>query len=150
MTRARGMISAPLYSFHFIFLFSRYPFRRKLTISLSALRGGTLANNTLLLEVEVPGLFLAAGVLEVERNDGLGLVDGVLALSGVGLEGRVDHVERGGGGELVCSEGRELLAPRATDMAVRQMERLESKTTGQVVACGERIPFLRDMVGGIE
>lgn len=84
----------------------KYPFRRKLTISLSTLGGDTLANSTLLLEVEVPGLFLAAGVLEVESNDGLGLVDGVLALSGVGLEGRVDHVERGGGGELVCSEKR--------------------------------------------
>lgn len=50
----------------------------------------------------MPCLLLAVLVLEVEGDDGLGLFDGVLALGGVGLEGGVDHVEGGGGGESVC------------------------------------------------
>lgn len=50
----------------------------------------------------MPGLFLAAGVLEIEGDDSLGLADGVFALGLVALEGRVDHVEGGGGGEFVC------------------------------------------------
>lgn len=50
----------------------------------------------------MPSLLLSFGVLDVERDDCLGLGDGVLALVFVGLEGRVDYVEGGGGGECVC------------------------------------------------
>lgn len=71
------------------------------TISLSTLRSSTFANNTLLLKIEVPGLLFVTGVLEVEGDDSLGLADGVFALGFVALQGRVDHVERGGGGEFV-------------------------------------------------
>ena len=74
----------------------------ELTISLSTSRSSALSDNTLVLEVEVPCFLLAVLVLEVEGDDGLGLFDGVLALGGVGLEGGVDHVEGGGGGESVC------------------------------------------------
>lgn len=74
----------------------------KRTISLSTGGGGTLADDALVLEIEVPALLLAGGVLEVERDDGLGVLDGVFALGFVGLEGGVDHVEGGGGGEGVC------------------------------------------------
>lgn len=80
----------------------------RLTISLAASRGSALAHLTLVLQVEVPALLLALGVLQVEGDDGLGRVDGVLALALVGLEGLVDGVERGGGGEGVCE--RELSA----------------------------------------
>lgn len=75
---------------------------KKLTISLSTLRSRTLANLAVVLEVEVPALFLATGVLEIESNNSLGLADGVLALSLVGLESVVDHVERNGGREFIC------------------------------------------------
>lgn len=75
---------------------------RGCTISLPPSRSGPLSDNTLLLEIEVPSLLLSFGVLDVERDDGLGLGDGVLALVFVGLEGRVDYVEGGGGGECVC------------------------------------------------
>jgi hypothetical protein len=77
----------------------------KLTISLLAGRSSTLADLAFLLEVEVPALFLAAGVLQVESNDSLGILDGVLALGFVALEGSVDRVESRGGVETVW-EGR--------------------------------------------
>ena len=73
------------------------------TICFSALRSSTLANFTLLLQIKVPGFFLSFAVLKSESDDGLGLLDGVLALGSVGLEGGVDGVEGGGGGESVCS-----------------------------------------------
>jgi len=72
------------------------------TISLPPSRSSPLSDNTLLLEIEVPSLLLSGVVLEVKSNDGLSLGDGVLALVFVGLKGRVDHVEGGGGGEFVC------------------------------------------------
>lgn len=59
-----------------------------------------LADNTLLLQVNVPAGRLAGLVLEGEGEDGLALLDGVLAL-GVGLEGVGDGVEGGGGGEFL-------------------------------------------------
>lgn len=79
----------------------------KLTISLSTLGSRTLANRAVVLEVEVPALLLATGVLEVEGNNHLGLADGVLALSLVGLERVADHVERSRGREFICFQ-REL------------------------------------------
>jgi hypothetical protein len=68
----------------------------QLTISLAALGGESLANLALLLQVEVPSLFFTLGVLNVEGDDGLGLVEGILAVSVVGLERLVDDVEGGG------------------------------------------------------
>lgn len=73
-----------------------------LTISLSTARSSTLADLALLLQIKVPGLFLSVAVLEGERDDSLGLLDGVFTLRGVGLEGGVDEVEGGGGGEGFC------------------------------------------------
>lgn len=80
---------------------NRYTSVSKLTISLAPGRRSTLAHLTLVLQVEVPALLLALGVLQVEGDNGLGRVDGILTLGLVGLEGLVDGVERGGGGEGV-------------------------------------------------
>ena len=73
-----------------------------LTISLSTLRSGTLANNTLVLEVKVPALGLALVVGQGESEDGLGGLDGISAFGSVGLESVVDEVERSRGGEVIC------------------------------------------------
>jgi hypothetical protein len=72
----------------------------RLTTSLLALRGSALAEGTGLLEVDVPGLLLASGVLEVEGEDGTTLLDGVLAVS-VALESVRNGVEGSGGRECV-------------------------------------------------
>lgn len=77
-----------------------------LTISLSTLGGGTLSNNTLILEVEVPALCLALVVGQGESENGLGGLDGISALSSVGLESVVDDVERSGGREVICRWNR--------------------------------------------
>lgn len=71
----------------------------KRTGRLGAGAGGDLAR---LLEVDVPALGLAGLVLEGEGEDGVALLDGVLAVLGAGVEGRGDGVESDGGGELVC------------------------------------------------
>lgn len=63
----------------------------------------TLGDLALLLEVEVPALSLAGGVLEGEGEDGTALLDGVLTVGVVGQSG-VDLVKGGGGGELGCWE----------------------------------------------
>jgi hypothetical protein len=72
--------------------------KAQLTVSFGARGSGAVANLALVLQVEVPALFLAVLVLDVEGDDGLGSVDGLLATSLIGLEGLVDGVERGGGG----------------------------------------------------
>lgn len=96
---------------------------RRLTISLAALRSSALADSAVLLQIQVPALLLAVGILDRERDNGLGLVDGLLARGLVALEGLVDHVERGGGGESVWAVS---------------------------IACGGTtggsVPFLRDMM----
>ena len=71
----------------------------KLTIGLAASWGSSLANLALVLQVEVPGLLFTTLVLQVEGEDGLGLVDGILAIGITALEGLLDGVESGGGGE---------------------------------------------------
>lgn len=101
----------------------RNPFKtNKLTIGLSTLGGSALANLTLLLEIEVPALLLTLLVLEVESNDSLGLVDGVLALRGVGLKDLVNDVESGGGGESVWM-GLAMRAERESDGGRTVLER---------------------------
>lgn len=66
----------------------------------SRLLSESLANGALVLEVDVPALNLAGGVLEVEGEDGVALLDGVL-LVGLAGESGGDGVKRRGGGELV-------------------------------------------------
>ncbi len=68
-----------------------------------------LADLALILEVNVPALGLASGVLEVEGEDGVALLDGVLLVCGV-AEGVVDGVKGGRGGELVCCSIRSLIS----------------------------------------
>lgn len=86
----------------FLSLFSCDDQGVNLTISLAASGSSTLTNLALVLQVEVPALLLALGVLHVESDDGLGAVDGLLATSLIALEGLLDHVERGGGGVGIC------------------------------------------------
>ena len=74
----------------------------QLTISLGTLGSGALTNLALVLQVEVPALLLTILVLQVECNDGLGRVNRILLLGLIGLQGLVDRVERGGGGERIC------------------------------------------------
>ena len=57
----------------------------ELTISLSSLGSSTLAHGTLVLEIEIPALFLALVVLDVESDDRLSLVDGLFALGSISL-----------------------------------------------------------------
>lgn len=61
-----------------------------------------LADLALVLEVDVPALGLARGVLEGEGKDGVALLHGILAVGLAGREHLVDFVKRRGGGELVC------------------------------------------------
>lgn len=61
----------------------------------------TLANLALVLEVNVPLVGLAGGVLEDKGKDGVALLDGVLAVGLAAGKGAVDGVEGGGGRELV-------------------------------------------------
>lgn len=58
------------------------------------------------LEVEVPAGGLAGLVLEGKGEDGVALLDGVLALLLVAAEDGVDEVKSLGGGELGCWRGR--------------------------------------------
>jgi hypothetical protein len=58
-----------------------------------------LANGTRLLEINVPGVGFASGVLEREGEDGAALLDGVFAVGVRGGEGPRDLVEGGGGRE---------------------------------------------------
>lgn len=75
--------------------------RRERERHTSGLVASALADDTLVLEVNVPALLLAGLVLEGEGEDGVGLLDGALALGLVALEDGVDGVERRRGGELV-------------------------------------------------
>lgn len=54
--------------------------RTKLTVSLLASRRLALADFARLLEIYMPGFFLVLVVLQLEGEDGLALVDGVLSL----------------------------------------------------------------------
>lgn len=75
----------------------RRGFPRLLT---SRLVSESLANSALVLEVDVPAFGLASAVLEVEGEDGVALLDGVL-LVGVAGESNGNSVKGCGGRELV-------------------------------------------------
>lgn len=60
-----------------------------------------LEDGALLLEVDVPVLRLAGGVLQDKGKDGVALLDGVLTVGIAGVEGRVDGVKGNRGGEFV-------------------------------------------------
>lgn len=77
--------------------------KAQLTVSFGARGSGAVANLALVLQVEVPALFLPILVLDVEGNDGFGSVNSLFATSLVALEGLVDGVERGGGGVGIYS-----------------------------------------------
>lgn len=50
----------------------------------------------------MPAGLIAARVLESEGVDAIALLDGVLAIGIAGVDGRLDGVEGGRGGKLVC------------------------------------------------
>lgn len=66
---------------------------------LLALGRDALADGAALLEIDVPGFFLAS-VLEGETEDGAAALDGVLSVGVGGRERARDFVEGGGGGEV--------------------------------------------------
>ena len=68
----------------------------KLTVSLATLGSKTVSDLALVLEVEVPRGFFALVVLQVESDDSLSLLEGILAVALVGLERLVDDVEGDG------------------------------------------------------
>jgi hypothetical protein len=80
------------------------------------LLGETLGDLALVLEVNVPALDLAGGVLNVEGEDGVALLDGVLLVGGIG-EGGLDGVEGGRGGELVWTGDTLVTVPGAIAVA---------------------------------
>lgn len=86
------------------------------TIGLCAGAGRDLAS---LLEVDVPAGLIAARVLECEGVDAVALLDGVLAIGIAGVDGRLDGVEGGRGGKLVCY--RELVS---IGLSLRRRERV--------------------------
>lgn len=96
-----------------------------LTVGLAALRRVALPHAALLLEINMPAVGVAGGVLQREGEDGAALLDRVLAARVVGRQRGVDGVEGRGGGEGVCG----LVSSRGRE--------------GQLGGCG---PFLRDIV----
>ena len=73
-----------------------------LTVGLAALRRVALPHAALLLEINVPAVGVAGGVLQREGEDGAAFLDRVLAARVVGRQRGVDGVEGRGGGEGVC------------------------------------------------
>ena len=74
------------------------------TIGLCAGAGSNLSS---LLEINVPAGLVSARVLEGEGIDAVALLDGVLAIGVAGVDSRLDGVESGRGGELVCRRKKE-------------------------------------------
>ena len=60
----------------------------------SRLGADTLANSALLLQIDMPALSLALGVLKSEREDGFALLHGILA-GGLVVQGLLNLVEGG-------------------------------------------------------
>lgn len=79
-------------------------FHRVLGIRTGGLLAKTLADLAGVLEVEVPAGGLAGLVLEGESEDGVGLLDGILAVGFAGVESLVHEVEGSRGGELGCGQ----------------------------------------------
>lgn len=77
--------------------------KRPLTIGLALDALGNLAR---VLQVDRPALRLAATVLKGEGEDGVALLDRILAVGVACVERLVDGVKGGRGGELVCCQGR--------------------------------------------
>ena len=67
----------------------------RLTVSLFALRRLALCNLALLLEINIPTFRCTGCVFQREREDGVTLLDGVLAVRVVRFQRFVDGVEGG-------------------------------------------------------
>ena len=101
----------------------------------SRLLAQALGNGARVLEVDVPAVGLAGGVLEGEGEDGVALLQGVLAVGLAGVESGVDRLEGLGGGELVCFA----VSDRPSDQARRT-------STGSF---GPRLTVLERHSGGV-
>lgn len=113
----------------------------------------TLANLALVLEVNVPLVGLAGGVLEDESKDGVALLDGVLAVSVAAGKGAVNGVESGGGRELVYivtrSQSALIRVEEHTDKPLRPSQRAQHgrKECERGFGLGVKdILFLRDIL----
>jgi hypothetical protein len=79
----------------------------------------------------VPAVDLAGGVLEVESEDSVALLQRILAVGLAGVEGLVDLVESRGGGELVwfcCQQLRPIC--NTHEMHGGRCRRLEKTSDG--------------------
>lgn len=84
----------------------------------------------------MPAGRLAGLVLEGEGEDGLAVLDGVLAVGFAAAEGGVDGLEGLGGRECVCARVR-VSFPSASAF-------LDEAAEPRLLLC---LPFLRDIVG---
>lgn len=102
--------------------------------------GGVLADASadcaLLLEVNVPAGRLAGLVLEGEGEDGLAVLDGVLAVGFAAAQSGVDGLEGLGGRECVCARA-----------CVSFLFFLFCPASPAGHVCLLCLPFLRDIVG---
>lgn len=106
------------------------------TASLLALGSKTLANDALVLQVDVPALLLAGLVLEGESIDAVTGLDGVLALSIIALQRLVDGIKGSRGREVGYVESVSL------ECVLVGMEHEPDTGLG--------LPFLRDMLAKVD
>jgi hypothetical protein len=72
----------------------------------------TLSNRSLAPEIDVPALRLTGLILQGKGEDGISLLDGILALGIVSGEDTVDNVEGLGRGECSCRYGQQMMMIR--------------------------------------
>lgn len=68
----------------------------------------TLHNLSLLLQINIPALCSPFFVFQDKGKDRVALLDSVFPLGFIGLEGGIDGIESGGGGEGGCGRTAEL------------------------------------------
>lgn len=86
----------------------------------------------------MPAGLIAARVLKCEGVDAVALLDGVLAIGIAGVDGRLDGVEGGRGGELVCYK-------ESVSNLLNWIVFEETGVADHEEAALLYVPFLRDM-----
>lgn len=67
-----------------------------------SLRRFALGHLSFLYEIDIPVVRLTFFILQGKSENGIALLNSVFPLGDVGLEGAIDGIEGGGGGESVC------------------------------------------------
>lgn len=112
-------------------------------IHTSRLGREALGSLALLLQINVPALRLARLVLEGEGKDGVALLNSILPVGVAGAEGRVDGIEGGRGGKLVCARRESACKARRGRGAVESQDMAHGPE-----ACLPFLPLARVMVAG--